>query len=1133
MKCPKCQFDNSEGIKFCVECGNKLEIICPKCGYGNLPSHKFCGECGHDFRKPSQAPPKDLTFDEKLTKIQKYLPKGLTEKILSQKDRIEGERKQVTVMFADMEGFTSLSERLGAEEAYTIMDQVYEILIHKVHDYEGTVNEMTGDGVMALFGAPIALEDAPQRAIRSAYAIHREMAKFNDRMKQDREDILALKMRIGIHTGPVVVGTLGNDLRVEFKAVGDTVNLASRMEGLAVPGSTYVSEQTFKLTEGLFRYEALGEHTVKGKADTVKTYRVIAPSTSRTRFDVSAERGLTPFVGRERELELLLDGFERSKAGRGQAFSIVSEAGVGKSRLLYEFRKAVSNENVTFQEGKCLSYSRGVAYHPVIDIVKSNFDIMAGDSDVEIRAKLKRGLNILDADEASTLPYLLELLSVKDSGVDPIALSPEARKDRIIKAIIRITIKASQIRPLILATEDLHWIDSSSEDYLKDLLDSISGAKVFLIFTYRPEFVHTWGAKSYHSQVNLNKLSNRESLAMVAYLLGTEEIDRELEELILEKTEGVPFFIEEFIKSLQDLKVIKRKDSKYYLAKDIKDLMIPSAIQDVIMARVDSLPEAAKGVLQTGSVAGREFSHDLIEKVMGLSETELLSHLSVIKDSELLYERGIYPQSTYIFKHALIQDATYQSLLKSTLQKHHRKIAQVLEKYFADTMETQPELLAHHYTEAGLNEQAVGYWHQAGKRATQRSANVEAINHLTKGLEVLMTLPDTLERARQELDMQTTLGPALMAVKGFASLDTERAYARARELCQQVGETPQLFPALHGLWLFYMFRAELQTTHELAEQLFSLAQRAQDTAFLLEAHRVLGPTMFWLGDFASARAYSEQGMALYDPQHHRSQAFVYGQDPDVVCRCFAAKSIWMLGYPDKALQLIHETLTLAQELTHPFSLAIAFNFVAVVHQYRREAQAVQERAEAQMTLSTEQNFPQWMAFGKALRGWALTLQGEGTEGIAQIHQGLAAYSSVGGNLQRPYFLALLAEAYGKVGQTQEGLTVLVEALAIVDNTEERYWEAELHRRKGELVLIQKGLKVEVAEECFRQALDIARCQQAKSLELRSAMSLSRLWQQQGKQEDAHQLLSEIYGWFTEGFDTADLKEAKALLEELM
>jgi class 3 adenylate cyclase len=624
MQCPKCQFENPEDSNFCLECGKQFERNCPKCEKALPVGAKFCNGCGYKLTITQTPPPKDLSFDEKLTKIQKYLPEGLTEKILSQRDKIEGERKQVTVMFCDMEGFTSLAEKLGPEEAYTVMDQVYEILIHKVHDYEGTVNEFTGDGIMALFGAPIALEDAPQRAIRSAYAIHREMTKFSDKIKQEKENIPPIKMRIGIHTGPVVVGTLGNDLRVEFKAVGETVNLASRIEGLAVPGSTYVSQDTFKLTEGLFRFEALGEYAVKGKTDTIKAYRVIAPSTIRTRFDVSAERGLTPFVGRERELEILLDCFERSKAGRGQAISIMAEAGVGKSRLLYEFRKAVANEDVLFQEGKCLSYRRGVAYHPIIEVVKANFDIIESDGDFDIREKLKWGLEILDADETTTLPNLLEFLSVKDSGVDPIALSPEARKDRIIKSIIRITIKASQIRPLIAAIEDLHWIDSNSEDYLKELLDNISGARVFLIFTYRPEFVHTWGAKSYHSQVNLNRLSNRESLAMVTHLLGTQDIGDDLEELILEKTEGVPFFIEEFIKSLKDLNAIERKNGIYHLAKDIKAISIPSTIHDVIMARVDTLPEGAKNLLQTGSVVEREFSYELIKTVTGLSEQELL-----------------------------------------------------------------------------------------------------------------------------------------------------------------------------------------------------------------------------------------------------------------------------------------------------------------------------------------------------------------------------------------------------------------------------------------------------------------------------------------------------------------------------
>jgi class 3 adenylate cyclase len=489
MKCPKCEHDNREGVKFCEKCGAKMEFVCPNCAAKIPLGTEFCGECGSKVSQPLEPPPKELSFDEKLEKIQRYLPKGLTKKILSQKNRIEGERKQVTVMFCDMQGFTALSEKLGIEEAYSIIDQVYEILIHKVHDYEGTVNEMTGDGIMALFGAPIALEDAPQRAIRSAYAIHREMARFSNRIKEEKEGIPPLKMRVGIHTGPVVVGTLGNDLRVEFKAVGNTVNLASRMEGLAEPGTTYVTEDTFKLTEGFFRFEALGEKEVKGKKQPISVYRVIAPSTRRTRFDVSAERGLTPFIGRDREVDLLLDAFARAKAGRGQAISIMSEAGVGKSRLLYEFRKAVANEDVIFLEGKCLSYSRGVAYHPVTDILKSNFNVQKGEEDSDIREKVRNGLKVLGADEATTLPYLLELLSVKDSGIDKIMMSPEGRKDRIIEALKRIVLKGSKIRPLIMSFEDLHWTDKSSEEVLKYVLESIPGSRVLLLLTGVPSLI--------------------------------------------------------------------------------------------------------------------------------------------------------------------------------------------------------------------------------------------------------------------------------------------------------------------------------------------------------------------------------------------------------------------------------------------------------------------------------------------------------------------------------------------------------------------------------------------------------------------------------------------------------------------
>ena len=758
MKCSKCHYENREDIKFCEECGTKMEIQCPSCGALIPMGKKFCGECGHNFIVPSEPPNKDLSFDEKLDKIQRYLPKGLTEKILGQRDKIEGERKHVTVMFCDMENFTPLVEGLGPEEAYSIMDQVYEILIHKVHDYEGTVNEMTGDGVMALFGAPVALEDAPQRAIRSAIAIHLEMTRFSDRMKQEGTGIPTIKMRVGIHTGPVVVGTVGNNLRVEFKAVGDTVNLASRMEGLAEPSTTYVTEDTFKLTEGIFRFEALGEKEVKGKKEPVKVYRVIAPSSRRTRFDVSAERGLTPFLGRKRELELLLDGFERAKNGSGQAFSIMAEAGVGKSRLLYEFRKAVANEDATFLEGKCLSYSRNMAYHPVIDILKSNFDVREGDGDIEIRKKVKAGLKAMEADETSTLPYLLDLLSVKDSGIDKIPMSPGGKKDRIIEAFKQIVLKGSEIRPLIIAFEDLHWIDKSSEDVLKDLLDNIPGAKVLLLFTYRPGFVHSWGVKSFHNQITLNRLSKRESLVIVNHLLGTEDIDRVLEELFIEKTEGVPFFTEEFVRLFKDLNVIERKDNKCYLAKDAQDMTIPSTIQDVIMARIDSLPDEAKEVIQTASVIEREFSYELIKRVMSISEQELLSHLSTLKDSELIYERGIYPQSTYVFKHALTREVVYDSILTKRRKILHEKIGNSIEDLFKENIDEYFGILTDHFIESENYEKGADYSKSASKKAQKAASFNDAIIYGKKTIACLDKLPGAEDIEKKIIDARVTVG---------------------------------------------------------------------------------------------------------------------------------------------------------------------------------------------------------------------------------------------------------------------------------------------------------------------------------------------------------------------------------------
>ncbi len=767
MRCPECQTELPVTAKFCNECGRKVELVCSECGKGNPPASKFCLECGHDLgTSPAAAPPKDLSFDDKLAKIQKYLPSGLTEKILSQKSKIEGEKRQVTIMFGDMTGFTPLTEKLGPEETFSLMDQIFEILIHKVHEYEGTVNELRGDGILAFFGAPVALEDAPQRAIRSSLAIHRAMTKFNDEIKAD-ERIPPVLLRIGINTGPVVIGTVGNDLRVQFTAVGDTINMAARMEQIAEPGTTYVTEEIFRLTEGFFRFEALGEKQVKGKEQPMKVYRVIAPSSRRTRFEVAAERGLTPLVARAREIELLLDGFERAKSGRGKVFSIIGEAGVGKSRLLYEFRKAVANENVTFLEGKCLSYGRGSAYHPIIDILKSNFDIADGARDSEIKEKVDRGLKVLGADKGSTSPYLLALLSVKESGIDGISMSPEAKKERIIQALKTIVLKGSEIRPLILAIEDLHWSDTSSHDALKALLEIIPGARVLLVCTYRPESVYGLSVKSYHSQLTLGRLSERESHTMASHLLGTAHLGRDLGEFILQRTEGVPFFIEEFVKSLKDLRIIETEDNKYSLSSHMPRMDIPSTIQDVIMARVDSLLPGAKEVLQAGAVIEREFSHELLKRVSSVPDETLHSHLSTLKEAELLYERGIYPDSAYIFKHALTREVVYDSILTSRKKKLHEEIANTIEELYRESIDDQYRVLAEHYVIAENWEKGAQYFKLAGKKAAMTGALTDVVDCAKKALSCLERSPRTYNVQQKTVALRCVLATHLIEMNYF------------------------------------------------------------------------------------------------------------------------------------------------------------------------------------------------------------------------------------------------------------------------------------------------------------------------------------------------------------------------------
>jgi predicted ATPase len=749
------------------------------------------------------------------------------------------------------------------------------------------------------------------------------------------------------------------------------------------------------------------------------------------------------------------------------------------------------------------------------------------DTDDEKGEKLERALVLHDLRD--TLPLFTALLSLPTPAqYPPLTLTPQKQKERTLQALLQLLVAQAERQATVLVWEDVHWADPSSLEFLSLLIEQIPTTKLLLVLIFRPEFTPPWKPRSHLSQLVLNRLGRKQVKAMIEKMTTGNALSAAVIEQIHVKTDGVPLFVEELTKSVIETFGAQGHESHQPLA-------IPATLQEALLARLDRLP-TARPVAQLGATLGREFSYELLHAVAPIQENDLQTSLVQLVEAEILYQRGVAQQTRYFFKHALIQDTAYQSLLRSTRQHYHHQIAQVLEARFPETTEHQPELVAHHYTEANRIAQAIPYWQRAGQKAVERSANEEAVGHLTKGLELLSVLPDTLERAREELILQTTLGHALTAIKGWSDPGVGAAYARSLELCKQIGDSSQLSRVLFGLWAFYVEVPQFQTAQEMGEQLLSLAHQTHDQLLLAEAHFTLGFIWFFRGEIASARDHLQQGIARHALTRGRSRAALYGLDPRVPCRSVIAYALWLLGYPDRALRSSRAALALAQDLSHPYSSAIALHFAAATAQCRGEGSGTQEHAEALIRLCTEQGFTLFLAWGMILRGWALALRGDRAQGIAYIQRGLAASRATGGGLRQPYWLALLAEAYGKAGQGEDGLRVLAEALAVVDRTGERVYEAELYRLKGQLTLQSQvqGLqsKVQEAKECFHKAIEIARQQQAKSLELRAATSLARLWQQQGKKKEAHEMLSEIYNWFTEGFDTKDLQEAKALLDEL-
>jgi predicted ATPase len=850
-------------------------------------------------------------------------------------------------------------------------------------------------------------------------------------------------------------------------------------------------------------------------------------------LDIASARGLTPLVGREQEVGLLLERWAQVKAGHGHVVLLTGDAGIGKSRLVQMLKDHVANEPHVRWECRSAEYSQNTALFPLVDLFQRILRFEAHETADTKLEKLTHALSQyrLPLEESVQLFAPLLSLPISEDTYRPLQLSPQRQRQKTLETLVAILQELAERQPVLFIVEDLHWTDPTTLELLNLVIEQIPTAALFAVFTCRPSFQPTWSHKSYLSEVTVNRLSQPQIERMITQVAGGKTFPRAVMQQLVQRTDGVPLFVEELTKVVLESGMLHDVDGHYELTGTLPILAIPATLQDSLMARLDRLV-TAKGIAQMGATIGRQFSYALLQAVAHVDAQTLQRELGRLVEAELVYQRGVPPQAYYFFKHVLIQDAAYESLLKSTRQQYHQRIAQVLEAQFPETSEAQPELLAHHCTEAGLTEQAIPYWHTAGQRASERSAHVEAVAHLRQGLALFQTLPETPERTRREIDIYIALGASLLAVKGYAAREVGETYTHARQLCQHLQDSSQLFPVLRGLWNYYQVRLELETAHTFGEQLLTLAQQSQNSAMLVAAHRALGSTLFYLGAAASALTHYAQGMALYDPQQHRAAAFLYGDDAGVVCHCFSAWVLWYLGHPDQGLTRSQEVVTLAQQSAHPFSLGFTLCSAAVFHQFRREGRATQERAEAAIRLAMEQGFPLWVTFGTILRGWALAQQGQAKEGVEQMHQGLRAHRGTGAELQRPYYLALLAEAHGTMGQSEAGLTVLAEALALVDTTGERWYEPELYRLKGALLLQQASDNQAEAEACFKQAIAIAQNQQAKSFELRTATSLARLWQQQGKRDEARQVLGGVYGWFTEGFDTADLKDAKVLLHEL-
>jgi class 3 adenylate cyclase/tetratricopeptide (TPR) repeat protein len=1031
------------------------------------------------------------------------------------------ERRQLTVMFCDLADSTALSARLDPEDLREVIAAYHGTVAQVVAGFDGFVAKYMGDGVLAYFGYPQAHEDDAERAVRAGLGLIEAVGRL-------RVKSIDLQTRVGIATGLVVVGDLiGQGAAQEQAVVGETPNLAARLQALAEPDAVVIAAGTRRLIGDLFEYRDLGTVGVKGIAAPMPAWRVLRPSAVASRFEALRGAALSRLVGRDEEIELLLRRWVRAKAGEGQAVLVSGEPGIGKSRLVAALGERLQSEAHFRLRYFCSPYHRDSALYPFIDQLGRAAGFGPDDPPFarleKLEALLARAAP-LDEDVA----FLADLLSLPGSQRHPMPnLSSQRKKERTLAALIRQLEALSRRQPVLMVVEDAHWIDPTSRELLDLALDRVRRLPVLLVVTFRPEFQPPWTGQPQVSVVVLNRLDRHDRTALMGQVAGGKALPGEVVERITERTDGVPLFIEELTKSVLESGLLRLERDRYLVDGDLPPLAIPATLHDSLMARLDRLA-SVRLVAQTGAAIGREFSYSLLRAVSRLPEEELRSAVGRLVAAELVFQRGTPPDAVYMFKHALVQDAAHGSLLRSARQQLHAQIAAALEARSPELTDSQPELFAQHYAEAGLTEKSVAYWIKAGRRSAARSAMAESAAQFQRGLDQLALLPDGAARQRQELEIRSDLGGVLQVVKGHAAPETGTTYTRARALWERLGFPAEFVHVPYGQSRYHAFRGELDEALRLAEDLLRLSRQRDDSSGLVLGHQACGAALFVAGRFASSRSHLEEVLKLYDPAAHGSLLHQIGFEPRVISRGYLGFDALCLGFPDQAFALGTAALAEARALAHLPSLAGSLNQQCLLLFVEGDNATLRERANQAVAVATEEGFPFFRAFGPIWRGWFKVKDGNSMEGISLIRDGVGAYRATGAETGLLHYVAAIACEIP--GQIEEAVTAIDDALLSIERTGERWFAAELHRQKGEL--LRRQGQVAAAEELFCQALRIAREQEAKLWELRAAVSLARRRRDWGRRAEARDLLAPVYRWFTEGFDTPDLKEAKALLDAL-